>query len=317
MCVDYQALNKITMKNRYPLPCIYYLLDQLKNVVCFTKLDLRSGYHQIRVAEQDAWKNSFKTKQGLFEWLVMSFGLCNAPTTFMQVMNDVFSQFLDDFVIVYLDDILIFSGNWDEHVRHVKQVLDTLKRENLHVKFSKCEFGKTSLAYLGHIVGGGQLKIDPSKIDVIVNWPEPKSLTKVRRFLSAFQSWRRFISNLSFIAAPLHALTSVKNTFPWGGTKQKYFDTLKEKISTTPVLALLNLQQPFEIDKNANGYAIGAVLMQYNKPICYHSRNFNQDIVNYPTYDKELYALVQSIKKWKHYLLGKETIIHTYHQPLQ
>ena len=134
MCVDYQALNKITVKNRYPFPHIDDLLDQLKSVVYFTKLHLRSGYHQIRVTEQDAWNISFKTKQGLFEWLVMSFGLCNAPKNFMRVMNDVFNPFLDDFVIVYLDNILVFSGTWDEHVRHVKQLLDTLQREKLYVK---------------------------------------------------------------------------------------------------------------------------------------------------------------------------------------
>jgi hypothetical protein len=169
MCVDYHASNKITVKNRYPLPHIYDLLDQLKNVVYFTKLDLHSGYHQIKVAKHDAWKTAIKTKQGLCEWLVMSFGLYNAPTTFMLVTNDVFRPFLDDFLILYLDDTLIFSGTWDEHVRHIKKVLGTLQREKLYVKFSKCEFGKTALVYLGHIVGGGQLQIDPSNIDVIVN----------------------------------------------------------------------------------------------------------------------------------------------------
>jgi hypothetical protein len=145
MCVDYRALNKITVNNRYPLRRIDDLLHRLKNVIYFTQLDLRSGYHQIRVSEHDAWKTAFKTKQGLFEWLIMLFGLCNPLTTFMRVMNDVFGLFLDDFIIVYLDDILIFSGSWDEHVRHVKQVLDTFQREKLYVKLSKCEFGKTAL----------------------------------------------------------------------------------------------------------------------------------------------------------------------------
>ena len=217
MCVDYRALNKITIKNRYPLPRIDDLLDQLKDVVFFTKLDLRSGYHQIRIAESDVWKTAFKTKQGLFEWLVMPFGLCNAPATFMRVMNDVFRPFLDDFVIVYLDDILVFSKTWEAHVGHVKIVLDTLKKEKLYVKLSKCEFGKTSLVYLGHIVGGGNLKIDPSKVDVIVNWPKPTNATEVRSFLGAVQYWRRFIQNFSYIASPLHALTSVKKAFQWGG----------------------------------------------------------------------------------------------------
>jgi hypothetical protein len=219
MCVDYRALNKITVKNRYPLPRIDDLLDQLKNVVYFTTLDFHSGYHQIMFKEQHAWKTTFKTKQGFFEWLVMSFGICNALTTFMRVMNAVFKPFLDDFVIVYLDDILDFSGTWDEHVRHVKNVLDTLQRENLYVKMSKCEFGKTKLVYLGHIMGWGQLKIDPSKIEVIVKWPELKSVTEIWSFLGAVQYWRRFIPNLSFIEALLHALTSVKNTFQWEGKK--------------------------------------------------------------------------------------------------
>jgi hypothetical protein len=192
-----------------------------------------------------------------------------------------------------------------------------LRKEKLYVKLSKCEFGKTSLVYLGHIVGEGEIKIDPSKVDVIVNWPKPTNVTEVRSFLGAVQYWRRFIANFSFIAAPLHALTSVKRSFQWEGKQQKTFDTLKGKISTAPVLALPDLQQPFEIETDASGYAMGAVLMQHRKPICFHSETFSQAVVNYPTYDKELYALVQSVKKWKHYLLGKETVIHTDHQPLE
>jgi hypothetical protein len=255
-------------------------------------LDLCSGYHQIRVEEQNAWKTSFKTKHGLFEWLVMSFGICNAPTTFMHVMSDVFSPFIDEFLISYLDDILFFRGTWDEHVRRVKKELDTLQREKMYVKLSKCEFCKTSLVYLGHIIGGEQLKIDPSQIYLIVNWPEPKSVAKVRTFLGAVQYWRRFLLNFSFIASPLHSLTSVKNTFQWEGKKHKAFDTLKRKISTAPVLALSNLQHPFEIETDANVYTMGAILMQYHNPIYYHFENFNEVVVNYRTYDKELYALV-------------------------
>ena len=198
------------VKNCYPLPHIDDLIDQLKHVVYFTKLDLISGYHQIRVSKYDIWKTTFKTKHGLFEWLVMPFGLTNAPATFMRVMNDVFRPFIDDFVIVFLDDILIFSRTREEHVHHVRKILSVLQREKLFVKLSKCEFGKTSLVYLGYIVGGGELKIDPSKFEVIVNWPKPTNVIEVRSFMGETHYWRKFIANFSLIATPLHALTSVK-----------------------------------------------------------------------------------------------------------
>jgi hypothetical protein len=181
--VDFRALNKITVKNHYTLPHIDDLLDQLKHVFYFNKLDLRSGYHQIRVVEQGIWKTSFKTKHGLFEWLVMQFGLTNAPATFMRVMNNVFRPFIDELAIVYLDDILIFSRTREEHVQHVKQILSVLQREKIFVKLSKCEFGKTSLVYFGYIVRGRELKIDPSKIEVIVNWPKPTNVNEVISFM--------------------------------------------------------------------------------------------------------------------------------------
>ena len=262
MCVDYHALNKITVKNCYPLPCIDDLLDQLKNVVYFTKLDLRSGYHQVQIAKQDVWKTTFKTKQGLFEWMVMPFGLCNAPATFMRVMNDLFRPFINEFVLVYLDDILVFSKSWVEHVCHVMKVLDVLKKEKLYVKLSKCEIEKTSLGYLGHIVGHDQLKIDPSIVEAIVNWPKPTSVIEVHNFLGAVQYWRIYIANFSIIAALLHTLISVKQVFQWGGRQQESFETLKEKISIAPVLALLDLQQRFEIKTDSNSFSMGAIPMQ-------------------------------------------------------
>ena len=182
---------------------------------------------------------------------------------------------------------------------------------------SKCESGKTFLVYLGHIVAGGELKIDPSKVEVIMNWPKPNNVTNVRSFLGETQYWRNFIANFSSIGAPLHDLTSVKHVFQWGGKQRKALKSLKEKISSAPTIALLDLRQPFEIQTDASDYAMGVVLLQHGKPIAFHSETFNGAVVNYPTYDKELYALVQSVKKWKHYLMGKETIVHTDHQPLQ
>jgi hypothetical protein len=182
---------------------------------------------------------------------------------------------------------------------------------------SKCEFEKTSLVYLGHIVRGGELKIDPSKVKVILYWPNPNNVTEVRSFMGEAQYWRNFIANFSSSASPLHTVISIKQVFQWGGKKQKYFDALKDKISSAPILALPNLRQPFEIQTDASSYEMGAILVQHGEPICFHSETFNGVVINYPTYDKELSALVKSVKTWKHYLLGKETIIHTDHKPLQ
>lgn len=167
MCIDYRALNKITIKNRYPLPRINGLLDQLQGAHYFTKLDLKSSYHQIRVRDEDTWKTAFKTKQGLFEWMIMPFGLCNTPATFMQLMNEVLRPFIEDFVIVYLDDILIYNKTWEDHIYHLKKVLGVLNENQIQLNGKKCELGKQSLVYLGFVVGAGELKVDPSKIEVI------------------------------------------------------------------------------------------------------------------------------------------------------
>ena len=234
MCIDYRALNKITIKNRYPLPRIDDMMDQLESARFFTKLDLKSGYHQVRVREDDTWKTAFKTKQGLFEWLVMPFGLCNAPATFMRLMNDMLRPFIEDFVIVYLDDILVYSKTWEEHMVHVEKVFEVLCKGQLRLNEKKCEFGRKELVYLGFIVGDGSRKIDPSKVEVITNWPRPSTVTEIRSFLGACTYLRKFIHHFSTIAGPLHSLTGVKARFEWETSHESAFQLLKKKISEAP-----------------------------------------------------------------------------------
>jgi len=213
MCIEYRALKKITIKNFYPLPRINDLLDQLQGARFFTKVDLRSGYHQVRIKEEETWKTTFKKRQGLFEWVIFPFGLCNAPATFMRVMNDVLHPFINYFIVVYLDDILVYSSTWEEHVVHLRQVFQTLHRKNLLLKHLKCNFSKESLVYLGHVIGHGKLKIDPNKVSAIVNWPRLSNVTEVRSFLGVVQYLRKFIVNFSHIASPLHDVTGKRQVF--------------------------------------------------------------------------------------------------------
>jgi len=292
-------------------------MDQLESARYFTKLDLKSGYHQVRVREEDTWKTAFKMKQGLFEWLVMPFGLCNAPATFMRLMNDLLRPFMEDFVIVYLDDILIYSQTWEEHLVHIQKVLEVLQGSQLRLNEKKCEFARTELVYLGFVVGGGQRKIDPGKVEVITNWPRPSTVTEVRSFVGACQYLRKFIRNFSVLAAPLHGLTKAGQKFEWGKNHEDAFQLLKKKISEAPVLALPNLQRPFEVEADASNYAMGAVLLQDRRPVEYYSELFAGSIKNYPPYDKEFYALYQAVKHWRVYLLGKEVVVHSDHKPLE
>jgi hypothetical protein len=183
MCIDYCTLNKITIKNIYPLPRIDDFLDQLQEEKLFTKLDLKSGYHQVRNKVEDVWKTTFKIRQGLYEWLVFPFSLCNALATFMRLMNDVLCPFIDSFVIVYMDDILIFSNAWQVHFSHVIQVLDTLRKNQVITNLHKCEFGKTPLIYLGHMINGGELRVDIENITIITQWPIPTSVIEVRSLM--------------------------------------------------------------------------------------------------------------------------------------
>ncbi|GJS25680.1 putative reverse transcriptase domain-containing protein [Tanacetum coccineum] len=238
MCIDYRELNKLTVKNRYPLPRIDDLFDQLQGSSVYSKIDLRSGYHQLRVREEDILKTAFRTRYGHYEFQVMPFGLMNAPVVFMDLMNRVCKPYLDKFVIVFIDDILIYSKNKQEHEDHLKLILELLKKEELYAKFSKCEFWIPKVQFLGHVIDSEGIHVDPAKIESIKDWTSPKSPTEIRQFLGLAGYYRRFIEGFSKIAKPMTKLTQKKVKFEWGDKQEAAFQLLKQKLCSAPILAL-------------------------------------------------------------------------------
>ena len=317
MCVDCRAINNITIKYRHPIPRLDDMLDELHGACMFTKIDLRSGYHQIRMKEGDEWKTAFKTKYGLYEWLVMPFGLSNAPSTFMRLMNHVMRPFIGKFVVVYFDDILVYSRNLDDHVDQLRQVLQVLRKERLFANIKKCDFCKDELVFLGFVVSAAGIKVDQAKVQAIKEWPVPTSITQVWSFHGLASFYRRFVKDFSTIAAPLNEVVKKNVGFKWGEVQEKSFNLLKEKLCNAPLLVLPNFSKTFEIECDASGVGIGAVLMQEGRPIAYFSEKLNGAALNYPTYDKEMYALVRALETWQHYLMPKEFVIHTDHESLK
>ncbi|GKC12054.1 putative reverse transcriptase domain-containing protein [Tanacetum coccineum] len=238
MCIDYQELNKLTVKNRYPLPRIDDLFDQLQGSSVYSKIDLRSGYHQLRVREEDISKMAFRTRYGHYEFQVMPFGLTNAPTVFIDLMNRVCKPYLDKFVIIFIDDILIYSKNNKEHEEHLKAILELLKKEELYAKFSKCEFWIRKVQFLGHVIDSQGIHVDPAKIKSIKYWASLKTPMEIRQFLGLAGYYRRFIEGFSKIAKPMTKLTQKKAAFEWGDKQEAAFQTLKHKLYSTPILAL-------------------------------------------------------------------------------
>ena len=259
--MDSRAINKITVKYRYPLPRMDDLLDCLSGARIFSKIDLRSGYHQIRIREGDEWKTAFKTKDGLYEWMVMPFGLSNAPASFMRTMNQVFRTHIGKFIIIYFDDILIFSKTMEEHVKHLKVVLDILQTERLFINLEKSEFCKDKLVFLGSVVSTEGLSMDPEKIKAILEWPAPQSITEVKSFHGLVNFYKKFIRNFSGISAPLTDCTRGK-MFNWTKAVALSFDQLKKKITEAPILTLPDFNKLFTVECDASGLAIGGVLSQ-------------------------------------------------------
>jgi hypothetical protein len=321
MCVDYRALNNITIKNSYPLPRVDELFDRLQGAKYFSKIDLRSGYHQIRIDPGDVPKTAFRTRYGHFEFLVLPFGLTNAPATFMHLMHQAFRKYLDDFVLVFLDDILIFSKTLEEHEHHVQQVLDVLREQKLYAKESKCEFFKTEVEFLGHIVGRDGIRMMEDKVEAVAAWPEPKNVRDVRAFLGTTGYYRKFIKNFSQIASPLSELTKESVKFFWGPDQQKAFKQLKRAMQEGPVLALPDSNLPFIVHTDASGFATGAVLQQDQgkglQPIAFMSKKMLDAETRYPVHEQELLAIINSLSNWRHYLSGRKFTVKTDHKSLQ
>ncbi|KAJ9522359.1 hypothetical protein QJQ45_008168 [Haematococcus lacustris] len=308
MCIDYRQLNKITIRDQYPLPRIDDLFDQLAGKTVFSSLDLQAGYHQIRIPAEDVPKTAFRTPMGHYQFKVLCFGLTNAPATFQRVMNEAFAEVINDCALVYLDDILVMSKDSEEHLVHLRRVFDLLRKNKFYAKLSKCEFMQRTLKFLGHIISAQGISVDPCKVTAISEWPVPTSLKTLQSFLGAANYVRKFVHNFSTIAAPLTNLTGPKKeSFPWKAWPQAEldaFNALKQAISNVPMLKLPDHSKPFQVHCDASLEGIGAVLMQDGYPLAYYSRKLIPAEINYTTGEQELLALVSACQQWRCYLEG-------------
>jgi ribonuclease HI len=317
LCVDYRPLNAITIKNKYLLPRIDVLFDQLVGAKIFSKIDLRSGYHQIKIRASDIPKTSFSTRYGLYEYLVMSFGLTNAPTYFMYLMHSVFMPELDKFVVVFIDDILVYSKNEDEHTEHLHIVLQRLRDHHLYAKLSKCDFWLRDIKFLGHTISRDGISVDPEKVQEVMDWKPPTTVRQIRSFLGLAGYYRRFIPDLSRIAKLMTELLKKGVKFEWSQKCEEAFHALRHHLMIAPVLAHPDNTKSFDVYCDASGTGLGCVVMQDNRVIAYASRALRPHEQNYPTHDLELAAVVHALKILRHYLMGAHCNIYTDHKSLK
>jgi len=318
--VDYRKLNDVTTGDKYPLPDINELLDQLGRCQYFTTLDLASGFHQIQVNEKDVPKTAFTVENGHYEFLRMPFGLKNAPSTFQRVMDNIMRGLNNEICLVYMDDIIVYSSTLEEHIQRLSTVFKRLRKSNLKLQPDKCEFLKREVAYLGHVITKDGVKPNPDKISAVTNFPIPKSIKDIQSFLGLSGYYRRFISNYSKITKPLTALLKKDIPFNFDQNCLNSFNLLKQSLTKAPILQYPNFEEPFILTCDASNFAIGSVLSQgpLNKdlPIAYASRTLNQAEVRYSTIEKELLAIVWSVRHFRPYLYGRRFLLVTDHKPL-
>jgi hypothetical protein len=323
-CQDYRYLNNGTIKNAYPLPLVSDLIDKLGKATIFTKLDIRWGYHNIRIKKGDEWKAAFRTHRGLYEPLVMFFGLCNSPATFQAMMNQIFNDYLaEGWLVIYMDDMLVFSTNQDDQTRRTKLVLERLREHSLFLKAEKCKFNVPEVEFLGVIIKPGEVHMDPTKLKGIKDWQAPQDVSEVRKVLGFMNFYRRFIPNYANKARPLNDLLKKNLPFAWKEPQETAFQALKQEFAKQPVLRMPDPLKPFTVECDASKWATGAVLRQKDEngdwhPCGYISHSFSPAERNYQIYDRELLAIIRALDAWRHYLLGSphEVTVFTDHKNL-
>ncbi|KAL0204491.1 hypothetical protein M9458_002509, partial [Cirrhinus mrigala] len=325
-CIDYRSLNDITIKYRYPLPLVPPALEQLRRAKIYTKLDLRSAYNLIRIREGDEWKTAFSTTSGHYEYRVMPFGLANSPSYFQAFVNDVFRDMLNRWVIIYIDNILIYSDSYSEHVQHVRAVLQRLMEHQLYAKEEKCEFHQERITFLGYVISPEGVAMDESKVNAVRNWPRPKTLKELQRFLGFSNFYRRFIRNFSTVAAPLSSMIKQGNTrLTWTPSAAQAYDELRLRFTTAPILHHPDPNLPFLVEVDASSTGVGAVLSQRQGqppktfPCAYFSHKLSPAERNYDVGNRELLAIKLALGEWRHWLEGAKHpfIILTDHRNLE
>ena len=316
LCIDYRSLNKLTIKDKYPLPRIEECLDEMQGSERFTKLDLASGYHQVRMHPADIQKTAFQTKYGSFQFRVLPFGLCNAPATFQRLMNTVLSPYLNRCAKAYLDDVVIHSRNAEEHVEDLRRILQLLRENQLFCQLKKCEFDKPEIEFCGFRISKEGIRPQTEKVKLIKAWPTPKNQTDIRAFLGFCGFYRRFIKNFAKIASPITELLQKEKTWEWGDEEQHSFEQLRKALSENALLTLPDVRKPYYLYTDASDQAIAATLNQKNdrgilQLLACSSRKLSKAERNYPTQEKEMLSLVYHLQHWRHYLLGVKCFVFT------